>query len=163
MFQCYPARISSHYLWFLGAMPRRVFTNDMFFCHNCKRKTVIIPQKWRKPRRNGATRGRVAAVLCSFLCDSAGSVEADTDYPNGAGSVSLSGRGCGDLTLFRGARGGLWPSAFACCHRASSCSLSLSFVQAGLLANFQCAKSIKGRETGVSARRKRKRCSCFPL
>lgn len=56
MFQCYPARISSHYLWFLDAMARRVFTNDMFFCHNCKRKSVIIPQKRRNPRRNGAQR-----------------------------------------------------------------------------------------------------------
>lgn len=49
----------------------------------------------------------VAAVPCSFLCDSAGSMEADTDYPNGAGRVSLSGRGCRDLTLFRGAHGGV--------------------------------------------------------
>lgn len=53
---------------------------------------MIIPQKGKKPRRNGATRGRAAALLCRFLCERADSVEADADEPNGAGSACLSGR-----------------------------------------------------------------------
>lgn len=52
---CYPACISSHYLCFFKTRCPGVsseMTWFLFFCHNCKRKTVIIPQKWKKPRGN---------------------------------------------------------------------------------------------------------------
>lgn len=71
--------------------------------------------------------------------DGPGSVEADTVFPDGAGSVSLSGLGCGDLTLFRDDHSGLRTfAAFPCCHRATSCSQQLyHFVWFGLRANSQ--------------------------
>lgn len=98
----------------------------------------------------------MAALLCRFLCDRPGSVEAVYSYDAGNISVRIRAQGSDSLQG--------WPQwgVTLCLPLLSqgefmfTAALSLSFAWYGLLANFHCARTIKGTETDSSAQRKRK-------